>query len=176
MVWPARLAGTPPDVGATAPGYTLRQYKDGDREGYLALLRAADMGSIRLEYWEQHILPDGFFVIEDDATRTVAAACFASHHPTPRHPRAGNFGWLAVDPAHRGRQLGWTVSAAVTARLIAGGYRRMYLETHDFRVPAIRIYLKLGWVPLLYEQGMHDRWNAVCAAADWPFTPDAWLR
>src|SRR5687767_7183217 len=93
MVWPESRLSAPPDA-SVAPGYTLRQFHEADRERYFALLAAADMGACRLEYWEQHILPNGFFVIEHDASRALVAACFASHHPAPRHPRAGNLGWL----------------------------------------------------------------------------------
>jgi mycothiol synthase len=173
MVWPETRPGHPPTV-AVHPGYTLRQYKPDDREAYFKLLASAGMSPCRLEYWEDHLLPDGFFVIEHDESWSLVATCMASHHPAPRHPRAGNLGWLAADPAHRGRQLGQAVTAAVTARLIAGGYRRIYLETHDFRLAAIKIYLKMGWVPLLYQEDMHDRWLVICEKLGWPFTPDDW--
>jgi mycothiol synthase len=175
MLWPERNLDQPPSVG-TAAGYRIRQYESGDEEKYAALMASAGMNVPRFEYWDNHILPDGFFVIEHEATGSLAAACFASHHPTPRHPRAGNLGWLAADPAHRGKQLGRSVTAAVTGRLLRGGYRRIYLETHDFRLPAIKLYLKLGWIPLLYEEEMIDRWKLICDRVDWPFTPGAWPR
>lgn len=170
---PPATTGTPPAVSG-APRYTLRQFEAADRARYFRLLAAADMAACPLENWERHILPDGFFVIHHDATGALVATCFASHHPAPRHPRAGNLGWLAADPAHKGHQLGRSVAAAVTTRLVAGGYRRIYLETHDFRIPTIRVYLRMGWAPLLYQADMHYRWEAVCKAARWPFTPDEW--
>ena len=64
------------------------------------------------------------------------------------HPFQGNLGWLAGDPAHAGRGLGAAVSAAATTRLIAAGHRDIRLGTEDFRLAAIRIYLKLGYVYL----------------------------
>lgn len=173
MVWPETRLGDPPTV-AVHPGYTLRQYRPDDREAYFKLLASAGMLPCRLEYWEDHLLPNGFFVIEHNESGALVATCMASHHPAPRHPRAGNLGWLAADPAHKGHQLGQAVTAAVTARLIVGGYRRIYLETHDFRLAAIKIYLKMGWVPLLYQEDMHDRWLVICEKLGWPFTPDEW--
>ena len=162
-----------PEVSVPA-GYTLRQYRPQDREAYDRLMAAAGMEPCSLAYWDRHILPDGFFVIECESSKQLVAACFASHHPTDRHPRAGNFGWLAADPAHGGKGLGRAVSAAVTARLIEGGYKNIYLETHDHRLPAIRIYLSMGWVPLLYCDEMHGRWERICEQLDWPYSPDQW--
>jgi mycothiol synthase len=175
MIWPEARLNDPPRV-SVAPGYTLRQFTPRDREAYFALLAAAGMDACRLEYWEAHLLPDGFFVIEHDASGALAATCMASHHPAPRHPRAGNLGWLAADPAHKGRALGRAATAAVTARLIAGGYQHIYLETHDFRIPAIKVYLQMGWVPLLYQDDMSGRWKAVCDQVGWRFAPNEWPR
>lgn len=173
MVWPESMLNQPPEVDV-ASGYTLRQYEPEDFDKYVALMRAAEMDTPRLDYWEGHLLPGGFFVIEDDSNGELVAACFASHHPAPRHPRAGNLGWLAAHPGHKGKQLGLTVSAAVTARLIRAGYRRIYLETHDFRIPAIKLYLRMGWIPFLYSEEMLDRWKLICDRIDWRYTPDAW--
>jgi mycothiol synthase len=168
MVWPESRIGDPPDV-VVANGYRLRQYEPADRAAYFTLLASAGMDPCRLEYWEQHLLPEGFFVIEHTPSKTLVATCMASHHPALRHPRAGNLGWLAADPAHGGRGLGRAAAAAVTARLVAGGYRRIYLETHDFRLAAIRVYLSMGWVPLLYQEDMQSRWQAVHKKLGLPF-------
>ena len=175
MVWPSHRLEYPPPV-TVSPGYLLRQWIPADQDDYQALLGAAGMPPCPLDYWEAHLLPNGFFVVEHEATHSLAAACFASHHPAPRHPRGGNLGWLVAHPQHAGRSLGRTVSAAVTARLIDAGYRAIYLETHDFRVAAIRIYLSMGWVPLLYLPEMAERWLAVCEQLQWPYTPGAWSR
>lgn len=173
MVWPQNGLEGLPDA-SLAEGYRLRQFDSKDTPHYYEMFAAAGMGHPPLDYWDKHLLPDGFFIVEHVASNALAAACFASHHPTPRHPRGGNFGWLAVDPKHRGQQLGHAISAAVTGRLISAGYQRIYLETLDFRLAAIAIYLKMGWLPLLYLPEMEARWLAVCNALDWPFTPDRW--
>jgi mycothiol synthase len=175
MVWPTTRLSDPPPI-TVAPGYALRQYTSGDRLAYFALLASAEMAPCPLDYWENHLLPDGFFVVEHCQSRALVATCFASHHPSLRHPRGGNLGWLAADPAHHGRGLGAAVSAAVTARLLEGAYRRIYLETNDHRLAAIKIYLQLGWVPLLYQSDMPGRWQAICEQLTWPFDPADWSR
>lgn len=173
MVWPLAKLGHLPDINLSKE-YELRQFQSTDIDKYFQLFAAAGMEKPPLHYWEKHLLPNGFFVIEHKETQALVAACFASHHPTTRHVRAGNFGWLAVDPAHRGQGLGQAITAAVTARLLSAGYQRLYLETHDYRLPAIAIYLKMGWVPLLYLPEMGARWEKVCEELKWPFTPEKW--
>ncbi|MEY8213998.1 MAG: GNAT family N-acetyltransferase [Colwellia sp.] len=164
---------SPPEV-SVCDGYTLRQYHEADKNAYFKLLASAGMDPCSFNYWDKHILPDGFYLIECDQTREIVAACFASHHPVERHERAGNFGWLAASPQHSGKGLGGAVSSAVTSRLIRAGYQHIYLETHDFRLPAIKIYLSMGWAPSLYCDEMHDRWKSICDELEWPFTPEQW--
>jgi len=175
LVWPETELMAPPEI-VVPDGYRLRQFEEKDRQKYFDLFVAADMEKPSLEYWSKHILPGGFFVIEHQTSGDLVAACFASHHSTSRHSQAGNFGWLAVDPRHRGLKLGQAISAAVTSRLISAGYRRIYLETHDHRLPAISIYLKMGWIPLLYLPEMNIRWAEICKKLNWPYTPESWSK
>jgi mycothiol synthase len=70
-------------------------------------------------------------------------------------------GWLVTDPAHAVKGLGTIVSAAATNRHAAAGFSRPYLGTEDFRIAAIRIYLKLGWRPYVYRRDMEPRWSEI---------------
>jgi mycothiol synthase len=58
------------------------------------------------------------------------------------------------------------VCAEVTRRLLSAGYREIYLQTDDWRLPAIKTYLNLGYVPLLCEPDMEERWRLVCRNLD----------
>lgn len=155
-----RLASVPPP--SLPSGYSLRTYRDGDAEGYISVMRSAGF-----ETWD-HVgavlaacLPDGiFFAIEDSTGKIVGTAC-ANHHPCGLHPSGGELGWVAVDPGHRGRRIGQAVTTAVLRRFRDAGYRRIYLLTDDFRLPAIKMYLELGFVPFLFAQGMEQRWREV---------------
>ena len=39
----------------------------------------------------------------------------------------------------------------------------IFLLTDDWRLPAITVFLRLGYVPFLCARGMQKRWQAVCA-------------
>lgn len=140
-------------------GYRLRQFDfDADAEQFNQLLLSADMGTCRLGYWKNHVLPGGFFVVEDVNEQKLVATCFAAHHPSERHEFAGNLGWLAVDPSHRGKKLGHIAVASVMNRLKEAGYQNIYLGTHPFRLAAIKIYIELGWQPYIYTDDMAQVW------------------
>lgn len=76
-------------------------------------------------------------------------------------PGQGDIGWIAVDPRFRGQGLGYSVSAAATNKLIEAGYTKISLYTEDFRLPAIKTYLRIGFVPVLYLDEMESRWQRV---------------
>ncbi len=176
MVWPADQMTTPPPVHL-APGYTLRPYRPGDEPRFYAVMAMAGFtgwDDEKLRPWIARILPDGWFMAVHTARDQIVATAMCLHDHTDLHPFGGELGWVAGDPAHTGHGLGRAVCAAVTARFIAAGYHNIHLYTEDWRLAALRTYFKLGYVPLLFAPDMPDRWRAVCAQLDWPYTPDQW--
>jgi mycothiol synthase len=177
MVWPRHLLNTPPSVHIH-PAYELRTYRPGDEAGWFTLMELAGFG-----HWEQArlqestwatILPAGWFFAVHRASGELVASAMSSHAPLPLHPFGAALNWVVGHPAHTGKQLGMTVCAAVTARLLQAGYQNIYLLTDDWRWPALIIYLKLGYQPLLFAADMAERWQAICAQLAWPFTPAQW--
>ncbi|MEA3334819.1 MAG: hypothetical protein U9R25_02850 [Chloroflexota bacterium] len=96
------------------------------------------------------------------------------HNYQEINPFQGELGWLACVPSHAGQGLGLTVSAAVTARFIDAGYRNIRLYSEDFRLAALKTYLKLGYLPVLYTLEMPGRWQAICEQLNWPYAPKTW--
>jgi mycothiol synthase len=170
MVWPQSLLSAPPSPHVPG-GYSLRCYGEADEGQYLEL-----MGKAGFDGWDhdrlaktlESILPDGFFVVVHCATGRLVATAMATHRPLELHPYGGELGWVAGDPDHSGMGLGMTVCAAATARFIQAGYRNIYLRTDDWRLPAIKTYLKLGYEPLLFRDDMAERWQHVCEQLSWP--------
>ena len=100
----------------------------------------------------------------------------ATHMPSDLHPFGGELGWVAGDPDHSGKGLGRVVCSAVVKRYLDAGYKRIYLKTDDWRLPAIKTYLKIGFGPFLFDDTMEQRWKAVCDNLNWPFIPEQWQR
>ena len=163
MVWPRGRLSSPPEPKLPG-GYKLRTYRPSDEAGYLAVMAKAGF-----EGWDpervrramDHVLPDGLFVVEHRATGAVVATAMATHNPSEQHPNGCELGWVAADPAHGGKGLGLAVCAAVTALFLRRGYREIFLLTDDWRLPALKTYLKLGFEPLFYAEGMKKRWQNV---------------
>jgi predicted dehydrogenase/RimJ/RimL family protein N-acetyltransferase len=166
MVWPERLLSSPP-APKLPPGCELRQYRSDDKDRYLALMHRAgftDWDGAMLERVVPTILPGGFFVVEHTATGRLVATAMATHCPTPRYPFGGQLGWVAGDPDYARKGLGLAVCSAVLDRFARAGYQRIYLLTDDWRLPAIKVYLKLGFEPVRSAPGMEERWRKVLAA------------
>lgn len=166
MIWPSELLQSPPAV-TIHPDYELRTFRHGSAEdlnGWYRLMELAGFGvwdEARLAPILARILPNGWFFAVHRETGVLAASAMACHEPRPLHPFGGALNWVCGDPAHRGKGLGMSVCAAVTARLLAAGYENIFLLTDDFRLPAISIYLRLGYQPFLFAADMAKRWQAV---------------
>ena len=176
MLWPQRLLHAPPQADAPT-GYRLRTHRPGDEGAFYQLMDRAgfkDWDDETLAPWLLKILPDGWYLIEHVASGTLVATAMANHNPQDLHPFGGELGWVAGHPDHAGRGLGRAVCAAVVRHLLHNGYRTLYLNPDDWRLPAISVYFQLGWAPFLYAQDMEERWGEVCRQLNQPFSPDLW--
>lgn len=166
MVWPPERLDASPAV-TIHPDYELRTFRHDsadDLNGWYRLMELAGFGvwdEARLAPILARILPNGWFFAVHRETGRLAASAMACHEPRPLHPFGGALNWVCGDPARRGKGLGMSVCAAVTARLLAAGYENIFLLTDDFRLPALSIYLKLGYRPLLHAPDMEERWQSV---------------
>jgi len=68
---------------------------------------------------------------------------------------------VGVLPGHQGKHLGAKVSLAALRRFVEEGRIDAVLQTDDFRLPAIRTYLRLGFEPLPIHENQRQRWRAV---------------
>ena len=173
MVFPEDLLASPVPTQPPA-GYLLRCYDESLQDAWLSLVKKAGFDGwnrTRLAGLQRTILPDGCFLLLHRASGEVVATAMARHRPTELHPGGGEVDLVAVDPGHSGKGLDQPVCGAAVARLIRAGYHRIYLTTDDSRLPAIRGFLKLGWEPLLHNENMERRWEALLTELGWKARP-----
>lgn len=175
MVWPAHLHNAPPAIQLPT-GYFLRTHQPEDEPRFFQLMELAGWPGWDeevLQPWLPRILPKGWFMAIHEENDEIIASAMALHSDV--YPSGGELGWLTGDPAHAGKGLGLAVSTAVIARFIEEGSRNIHLYTEDYRLAALKIYLKLGFAPFLYAPGMLERWRAIYHQLGWPFTPETWI-
>lgn len=176
MVWPSsRLTEWP--RWAAPEGYALRTYQAGDELEFFCLMDSAGYKGWNMrefQSWLQKVVPGGFFFVVHRETGKMVATAMGCQNPAPLHPFGATLSCVAADPAHKGKGMGYVVSAAVTCRLLQAGYQEIYMQTDDWRLPALKTYLKMGWVPFLFQEDMPERWQAVCQVLRWPYTPQVW--
>lgn len=169
-----RYADTVSAVPNPAPGYELRQVSLDDRHSYDQTFATAFDDPSPFGDLMKHALPDGFFVVEHIPTGTVVASSVAAVYKKSQHPDGHSLQWVVSHSDHRGTGAGQATIAAATQALADQAPNYSYLSTDDFRIPAISIYLKLGWKPLLFEDGQYARWKRVFGILDKQFNENDW--
>ena len=135
----------PPPLPA---GYGLRRAAAADAEGLAAVLASAfgpewTAGRVRQALLDAPDVETTFLVeVGGEAVATAAARLLPACCPG-----SGYLHWVGVHADHRGQRLGSAVSLAVLRRFRDLGCRDAVLETDPPRLPAIRTYLTLGFVP-----------------------------
>jgi mycothiol synthase len=180
LLWPDHLLSEPPRAGLPA-GYISRPYVAGDDVALRRLL-GQEGWAVADEEWQDYkdrILPGGLFLILQAETEDLVATAGAVHNPRPGRyyfPFGGELGYLIVHPEHRGKRLGYHVSAMVVERFISAGYRSIRVCVQGLRSAAIKTYLRLGFLPFLHTEDVRLRWQRICERIGWPFESERWPR
>ena len=76
---------------------------------------------------------------------------------------SGYVHWVGTHPDHRGQRLAYALVARVLQDFVERGYEDAYLETQPVRLPAIKTYLRLGFIPFYQLEGedFQEVWSEV---------------
>ncbi|MCK9222809.1 MAG: GNAT family N-acetyltransferase [Limnochordia bacterium] len=170
MIWPE---GRKPPLCILPKGYSVRRFRPSDEQAYVRMLNRGDLGEWDLDRMrsilENPLAPGTvYFITYNDVP--VATTCSQKQESDWDDDLDwAEVGWVTVDPAHRGRGLGLIICAVVVDQLQRLGYKHIYLKTDDWRLPAIKTYLRMGFQPLINSDEMNTRWRAVAEKLDWSF-------
>ena len=143
-------------------GYFVRGYQPGDEASWMELLNTGDYGSDwdRSRFDEYLTGPErttgSVVVVKDDR---VVAATFASIEVG--RDNTGRVDFVTSHPDVRGLGLGRVVCTGVVTYLVSRGYEQVILYTDDWRLPAIGLYLSMGFEPQMTRSDMPERWRRV---------------
>ncbi|HZK39806.1 MAG TPA: GNAT family N-acetyltransferase [Clostridia bacterium] len=145
-------------------GYRVRLLADDEGEAWCACL-LNDMGvdKISQELFKEKMLEDvnvpenSIFCVEDESGVPVATA-------TAQLKLEGDgphLHMVGVRESARGKGLGLPVCAAAVQKHRDEGRANCFLSTHDWRLPAIKHYLKLDFLPVLNHESVRERWSVL---------------
>ena len=147
-------------------GYQIRTYRKGDDAAWAEIINNSlgsgwDVKRCQRELTgRRRFRPEGlFFAIYGDKAVGTACAWTGSF----REKKVGNVHMVGVVPEHRGTRLGYALCLSVLRFLKENKFQCARLTTDDFRLPAIKTYLNLGFEPDHIEEGHKARWSAVFA-------------
>jgi len=152
-----------PEVAVPA-GYLIRAYRHGDGAAWCSLVNDAIGGEWTEAGLQQEMdgaqdfqADDLFFAVKGEEEVGTTWALRRESFPSG----VGAVHMVAVAPEHRGRGLGRLLVLSALQRLREQGIARARLLTDDVRLPAIKIYLGVGFRPLLTHESHLERWRKV---------------
>jgi mycothiol synthase len=166
MLWPHDR--TLPEVPSLPPAYRLCTVANERLDEARAVVEID--GAVSDSQWRRFcdsVVPDGLFVVLECASSACVGTISAVHNPAATRfyfPGGGELGYLVVATEHRRRGLGAALIATAVSRLRQGGYRHIFLGVQEWRLPAIRAYLRTGFQPFIHAPDLAERWRSVFAA------------
>jgi len=149
-------------------GYSIRTSRDGDAIHWARIIRESfqdvecdESLFERRMVSDQDYLPERiFFVCAPDGMPCGTASAYRSRDTGAD---VGSLHMVGVRPSHTGMRLGFAVSLAVLHRFRFEGLTSAVLLTDDYRLPAIKTYLRLGFLPLFSHESHPARGDVVYA-------------
>ena len=144
------------------PGYHMRTFQPGDEDAWDHIVAVAFQNHSRRfpTYIRGNMAfrPERIFFLLHNAEPVGTASAW---HVADDGPDTGRLHMLAILPEHQGKKLSIPLSTAVLRQFIREGRTRARLHTHDDRLAAIAVYLRIGFEPLLVHDNQRQRWRDV---------------
>ena len=161
MIWNKGITPKKPDWS----GLTLRSFNgsDGDIDAWLDIVqygltekREDKAFFFECMYSHGELEFDKFYIVECEGTPAATLAVICDYKK-----KQGYIHMVGCKPEFRGRGIGNKLALQAVLTLISSGMETAYLTTDDFRIPAVKSYLKAGFLPDMINEEHEKRWKAV---------------
>lgn len=166
-----RLDGGPRSL-SLPEGYSLRWYRDGDRDAWQRIQSSTGLyDPVAPDLFEREfgeapqLLPRRQCFVEDTRGAAVGTAT-AWIAAAGRAPGEERLHWVAVSPAHQRRGLGRYLTETACARMRELGADTAYLTTGSQNAAAVQLYLGLGFLPEVRSREERGAWHTLMAGLE----------
>ncbi|MDO4488006.1 MAG: GNAT family N-acetyltransferase [Eubacteriales bacterium] len=158
-------------------GYEIRECRDNNKEDCNGWLKACEtlFETIEGGRWSEEKFISDMINDPDCTAKNIFLICRKSDGAiagtaTAKDGEKPSLHMVGVNKEFMGQGLAYPICAAAVNRMIENGDHRIMLLTDEFRIPAIKTYLKMGFRPWYYLDDMQERWRGVFK--DLGFNPD----
>lgn len=146
------------------PGYELRLARSEDDAALAEVMISAfgpdwSVERVRRELLDAEDVKATYVVAHGD----VPVATTSARLVPDLYPDSGYIHWVGGHADHRGKDLGYIVTAAALRWFRDHGCRDSVLETDPPRIPAIRVYLRLDFEPVNVAPEHEAIWRDILA-------------
>ena len=142
-------------------GFSIRNYHADDEECWFNIYSRTDqLNKVSSTMFRQYFGADQkelaqrqFYVCDENGFAVGTATAWYSDDFDGK--RIGRLHWVAIVPEMQGKRLALPLVSTVLQRLKDLGHSECYLRTYSVRNKAIKLYLKLGFQPVI--KGEEDR-------------------
>ncbi len=153
-----------PDLSALSPlkipeGCEHKTHEEGKEAAWEAIIENAFSHRFPFSFVKNQPMytPESVHYLEKDG-RPIATATGTEN---PLYPGEGWLRMIGVSEDARGLGAGRAVVLSALHALKDSGYKTARLSTDDFRIPAISLYLSLGFEPVFEHDSHETRWKAI---------------
>ena len=153
-------------------GYTIRNYRPGDEVVWTKICKFGLLEENEgIECWQKYMLDldnlvperDTFFACDKDGNPVATCTAFVPEKNT------GLIHMVGALPESRGHYLGYSLTVYGLEKLnneLSCNNKMVCLKSDDWRLSALKIYLKCGFQPVLFDVGMEERWTDILNKLD----------
>lgn len=144
------------------PDISIRAYKDGDEKIWEDII----LDSFKQEYkFDEFMKKDSaykpervLFACIDGVPVATASAWYVERYGKD----TGYLHMVGALSEYKGKRLGYFICLAAMIKMKQDGFTRTVLQTDDFRLPAIKTYLDLGYeIDLNTHESIPERWAKI---------------
>lgn len=153
-----------PDItGVSLPalpeGFSIVTHKGGDEKRWEEIIESAFGMHFDFDFLINagDYSPEKVLYLEENGIKIATTSAVEN----PKYKGEGWFRMVGVHGSARGKGAGRIIAIAALEALKNRGYKSAVLSTDDARIPAINLYLSIGFEPVYAEEDHKERWQAV---------------
>lgn len=156
-------------------GYSIRWYQPGDEKHWQAVQSLADEYTrVTPDLFEEQFGTDTQLLAErqcflcDSKDNVIGTASAWLDNQGGQSP--GRIHWLAIIPQQQGNGLAKPLLTIICKRLKKLGHSKTCLTTQSVRIPAINLYTKFGFAPVIDSDGDREIWEKLQKYIKYPLS------